>query len=242
MRVSRLFVDLPLESGREVALDAEAAHYLRSVLRLKAGQQVVLFNGRGGEFGCRLLEVSRQTVRAVAETHMAREVESPLVVRLGLGISRGDRMDWSLQKAVELGVCRLTPLTTEHCVIRLDAGRQQQRHQHWQGIIHHAAEQCGRTRLPLLEEVTALPAWVSDQQGLKVFLDPYAEHSLGELPAPTDCLTLLSGPEGGFSDREREIARGQGFIPVRMGARILRTETAVLAALTAAQTLWGDFR
>jgi 16S rRNA (uracil1498-N3)-methyltransferase len=159
-----------------------------------------------------------------------------------MGISRGDRMDWAVQKAVELGVNHLTPLTTERCVIKFNDDKKQQRHQHWQHIIQHAAEQSGRTRPPALGEISSLSQWVNQQQGLKVFLDPYAEHCLADLQPENQQLTLLSGPEGGFSDQEREIAKAAGFVPVRMGARILRTETAVLAALSAVQSLWGDFR
>ncbi|MDD4914635.1 MAG: 16S rRNA (uracil(1498)-N(3))-methyltransferase [Methylococcales bacterium] len=241
MRVSRLYVGNALNIGQTVELDDDTGHYLRSVLRLKPPQDIILFNGQGGEYLCRLDVVSRKSVRVAIEQFIARDVESPLTVQLGIGISRGDRMDWSVQKAVELGVNHLTPLITERCVIKFSDDKKQQRLQHWQNIILHAAEQSGRTRLPILGDIATLPDWVGRQQNLKVFLDPYAELSLAELQPQTGSVTLLSGPEGGFSPLEREIAGMHGFVPVRMGARILRTETAVLAALTAAQTLWGDF-
>jgi 16S rRNA (uracil1498-N3)-methyltransferase len=242
MRVSRLYVGVALNVGQSVELDADTGHYVRNVLRLTPQQDIVLFNGRGGEYLCRLDEVSRKTVRVRIEQFVDRDVESPLTVRLGIGISRGDRMDWSVQKAVELGVNQLTPLVTERCVIKFNDDKKLQRLQHWQNIILHAAEQSGRTHPPLLGEIASLPDWVSQQQDLKVFLDPFAEQSLTDLQPPTASVTLLSGPEGGFSAQEREIAKSQGFVPVRMGARILRTETAVLAALAAVQTLWGDFK
>lgn len=241
MRVSRLYVSASLIVGGRIELDDDAAHYVRTVLRLKQDQTILLFNGQGGEYLCRFSEVSRKTVRVEIEEFMARDVESPLAVTLGLGISRGDRMDWAVQKAVELGVTQLTPLVTERCVIKFNDDKKQQRLQHWQGIIQHAAEQSGRTRLPTLDEIAGLTDWASQQQDLRVFLDPYAEQSLADLHPENNRVTLLSGPEGGFSDQERQIARAAGFVPVRMGARILRTETAVLAALTAVQTLWGDF-
>lgn len=241
MRVSRLYVSTPLNVGSRIELDDDAAHYVRSVLRLKQDQTIVLFNGQGGEYLGRFTEVSRKTVRVEIEEFIDRDVESPLAVTLGLGISRGDRMDWAVQKAVELGVTQLTPLVTERCVIKFSDDKKQQRLQHWQGIVSHAAEQSGRTRLPALGEIADLPVWVSEQQGLRVFLDPYAEHALADLQPENNHVTLLSGPEGGFSEQERQIAKAAGFIPVRMGARILRTETAVLAALSAVQTLWGDF-
>lgn len=242
MRVSRLFVDKNLNSGHSIELDAETGHYVRSVLRLKQGQSIILFNGQGGEYVCKLGEVSKKSVRVDIEEHIDRDVESPLLVRLGIGISRGDRMDWAIQKAVELGVNHLTPLVTERCVIKFSPEKSQQRLQHWQNIILHAAEQSGRNRLPELGKISNLPDWTNLQQDLKVFLDPHAGQVLTDFQAETKVVTLLSGPEGGFSEQERRIAISSGFIPVRMGARILRTETAVLAALAAVQTLWGDFR
>lgn len=242
MRVSRLYVNLPLNVGSRIELDDDAAHYVRSVLRLKQDQDIVLFNGQGGEYLSRFNEVSRKSVRVEIEAYSDRTVESPLSVTLGLGISRGDRMDWAVQKAVELGVTQMTPLITERCVTKLNDDKKQQRLQHWQHIVQHAAEQSGRTCLPLMSDISDLSAWVSKQQGVRVFLDPYAEHSLAECQPDKPHITLLSGPEGGFSDRERQIAKSAGFTPVRMGARILRTETAVLSALSAVQTLWGDFR
>ena len=241
MRVSRLYVSSVLTTGKSIELDEAAAHYLRSVLRLKQADSIVLFNGTGGDYRCRLAEVSRKTVRVEIEEFLERDVESPLIVRLGIGISRGDRMDWAVQKAVELGVNHITPLVTERCVIKFSDDKKQQRLLHWQNIILHAAEQSGRSRLPELSEIATLQNWSCLQQGLKVFLDPHAVHSLRDLPTDTRHITLLSGPEGGFSIQEREIAKAAGFVPVRMGARILRTETAVLAALAAVQTLWGDF-
>ena len=241
MRLSRLYVSAALTVGGWIELDDDAAHYVRSVLRLKAEQSIVLFNGLGGEYLARFSEISRKSVRAEIEQFVDRDVESLLTVKLGLGISRGDRMDWAVQKAVELGANQITPLVTERCVIKFNDDKKQQRLQHWQHIIQHAAEQSGRTRLPQLNDVTSLADWTSQQQGLRVFLDPYAEQSLAQLFSPQLQVTLLSGPEGGFANHERELAKSAGFTPVRMGARIMRTETAVLAALSAVQTLWGDF-
>ena len=242
MRVSRLYVNAALNVGSRIELDEDAAHYVRSVLRLKPEQSIVLFNGRGGEYPSRFSEVSRKSVRVEIEAYSDRDVESPLSVTLGMGISRGDRMDWAVQKAVELGVNQLTPLMTERCVTKLNDEKKQQRLQHWQHIVQHAAEQSGRTRLPSMDEIVDLPVWVSRQQGLRVFLDPYAAQTLADCQPQNNQITLLSGPEGGFSDQERQLAKAAGFIPVRMGARILRTETAVLSALSAVQALWGDFR
>lgn len=241
MRVSRLYTAITLAQGAAVELDDEGGHYLRTVLRLKKDDAIILFNGDGGEYHCRLDEVSRKTVRIAVGQRYERQVESPLNITLGLGIARGDRMDFSVQKAVELGANRITPLVTERCVVQFKGEKKPQRLLHWQKIVQHAAEQSGRTILPELMGIATLQDWVGCQQGLKVFLDPYAQTSLAQLRPDAMKVTLLTGPEGGFAEHERELAKAAGFIPVRLGSRILRTETASLAALAAAQMLWGDF-
>ena len=241
MRVSRLFTPMHLAAGKHIELDDDNGHYVRTVLRLKKDAEIILFNGSGGEYLCTVGEVSRKTVLIHIDKWLERTVESPLLVILGLGISRGDRMDFSVQKAVELGVNHITPLLTERCVVQFKGEKKPQRLLHWQKIVQHAAEQSGRTTLPELTDIEYLQQWVSKQKGLKVFLDPYAELTLTDINPIDMQVTLLTGPEGGFSGQEREIAKVAGFIPVRLGSRILRTETASLAALAAVQMLWGDF-
>jgi len=230
-----------LTTGKLIELDDDNGHYVRTVLRLKKDAPIILFNGHGGEYLCLVAEVSRKAVLINVEQWNDRSVESPLQVTLGLGISRGDRMDLTVQKAVELGVNRITPLLTERCVVQFKGEKKPQRLLHWQKIVQHAAEQSGRTFLPELSEVESLGSWIDNQHGLKVFLDPYAETTLPELKPENMKVTLLTGPEGGFSDQERDVAKASGFIPVRLGSRILRTETASIAALAAVQMLWGDF-
>jgi 16S rRNA (uracil1498-N3)-methyltransferase len=241
MRVSRLYVNLPLASGQTLDLDEDGAHYLRTVLRLKPGGALVLFNGGGWEYDAVVIEASRNRVAVSLGAARQRSVESPLTVVLGLSIARAERMDWALQKSVEMGVNRITPLLAERCVVQLQGDKHAQKAAHWQKILQHAAEQSGRTVVPVLEPVSQPADWVPMQQGLKIFLDPYAETGLRHLHPAAGLVTLLSGPEGGFSDRERQAAQTAGFIPVRLGQRILRTETASLAALAAVQTLWGDY-
>ena len=241
MRISRLYTPDNLNTGQKIELKEDNAHYVRTVLRLKKDQVITLFNGQGGEFLCDIDEVSRKRVVVSIIEAIDRTVESPLYVTLGLGVSRGDRMDWAVQKAVELGVNHIAPLITERCVVKFKADKKQQRLQHWKKIAQHAAEQSGRTLLPELNEITRLDDWAQEQVGLKVFLDPYAEKTLADIKPDDLKVTLLSGPEGGFSDQERDLAVTAGFIPVRLGKRILRTETASLAALSAVQILWGDF-
>ncbi len=242
MRISRLYVNQSLAVGLKIQLDEAAGHYVRTVLRLKKDQQIVLFNGKGGEYIAEFNEVSRKRTLLTVKSFNDRSAESNFQVSLGLGISRGDKMDWAIQKAVELGVNSIRPLFTERCVVKLTNEKRQQRLQHWRNISQHAAEQSGRTLLPDFHECLTFNDWLTKPQGLKVFLDPHAEQSLRLLQPTENRITLLSGPEGGFSDIERSLAMEYGFIPIRLGQRILRTETAALAALTAVQTLWGDFR
>ncbi|PKM13228.1 MAG: 16S rRNA (uracil(1498)-N(3))-methyltransferase [Gammaproteobacteria bacterium HGW-Gammaproteobacteria-3] len=241
MRVSRLYVSANLEACQTLTLDDEASHYVRTVLRLKKMAGIILFDGKGGEYSGTVTEASRNKVQVTLGKWTDRSVESPLNVTLGLAVSRGDRMDLAVQKSVELGVNAITPLLTERCVVQLKGDKAQQRLSHWRKIMQHATEQCGRTLLPTLNPVTDLSGWLESRAGLKIFLDPLAETSLSTLTPTYDGVTLLSGPEGGFASHEREAAKAAGFIPVRLGHRILRAETAALAALSALQMLWGDF-
>jgi 16S rRNA (uracil1498-N3)-methyltransferase len=241
MRVSRLYVPSPLAENMAIQLDDDSSHYLRSVLRLKKDDAIVIFNGEGGEYLAKALEVTRKAVTLAVGAYQSRSVESSLHLSLGLGIARGDKMDWSIQKSVELGVNVITPLLTERCVVQFKGEKMPQRWHHWQKIIQHAAEQSGRTVLPTLNAIELLPDWVGQQQGLKVFLDPYAQASLNVLTPENKQVTLMTGPEGGFANHERDVAKAAGFVPVRMGSRVLRTETASIAALSALQMLWGDF-
>lgn len=241
MRVSRLFLDGDLSPGRVIELSPEAVNYVARVLRLRSGDPVTLFNGRGGEWEARVGEGSRGRFVVEVGEHRARESESPLAVTLGLGISRGERMDFGLQKAVELGVAEVVPLVTERCVVQLDADRALSRRVHWLRVMASACEQCGRNRLPRLGEVTGVADWLGAAgSGTRLVLSPVAETALSELSRPQGSVTLLIGPEGGLAPAELALAAYRGFTPLRLGPRILRTETAVVAALAALQACWGD--
>ena len=240
MRISRLYLPAKLSSGEPVELDEDSAHYLRTVLRLKKSADIIVFNGQGGEWMGKVTKVHRKRVVISVGEWIDRSVESSLHVALGQAVSRSDRMDMAVQKSVELGVNRITPLLTERCVVQLKGEKAQHKMQHWARIVQHATEQSGRTRLAALDQPKGLDQWISVQDGLKVFLDPYANHSLQELQPEANRVTVLAGPEGGFTDYERESAKEAGFVPVKLGKRILRTETASLAALAAVQLLWGD--
>ena len=242
MRLSRLYLPAELVEGETVRLDEDSGHYLRTVLRLKKGFALTVFNGDGREFPATVESASRDGVFLSIGAPCIRETESPLHTYLGLGISRGERMDFAIQKAVELGVSRVTPLLTEHCVVRLDEEKKDMRRQHWQKVARSACEQSGRNRVPEIDEPVKLEDWLDQPTGLRLFFDPQGHLGLRDLPQPEDQrVTLLSGPEGGFAEKERGWAREADFTPIRLGPRILRTETAVLAALAAVQVLWGDW-
>lgn len=241
MRISRIFTDLPLSPGTETELGEAAARYIGQVLRLRPGQSLVLFDGSGVDHEAGLIRCDRRGCRVRVIRALTTEPAPPIRVHLGIGISRGERMDYAIQKSVELGVAAITPLFTARGVVRLKAERLQKRIAHWQGVVVSACEQSGRSRLPALNPPLELADWLRGRtQGL--LLHHEAAQPLTEFPHPGDALNLLIGPEGGLQGSERELALAGGFAAVRLGPRILRTETAPLAALAAIQTLWGDFR
>lgn len=239
MRLSRFYLPKSLSTGATLPLEEASAHYVRDVLRLKSGAALTVFNGEGGEYPA-TLAVAGKTVSVSVGEFDPREAESCLITHLGLGISRGERMDWAIQKAVELGVSAITPLFTERCVVQLDAARQAQRLKHWRGLAESACEQCGRNRVPVLHPPLALADWLARQTGLRLLLHPHGGLNLRELPPPVGPVALLAGPEGGFAESERQAALAAGFVALRLGPRILRTETAAIAALAAMQAVWGD--
>lgn len=243
MRQTRVFIEHPLHQGERVVLPASPARHLTQVLRLTVGDPVTLFNGDGYDYACRLVSAERGgTTAVVVEWASEPEPALPLEIHLALGISKGERMDYAIQKAVELGVGRLTPLFTERSQVRLEGARLQRRMEHWQGILIAACEQSGRRRLPELDRALGLEDWLDGEPGARFFLlDPQAESSLTRIEPPAGRIGLLVGPEGGLSPAERELARRRGCQGVRLGPRILRTETAPLAAIAVAQALWGDF-
>ena len=246
MRIPRIYCPVPLNIGSRIDLPPTALNRVVRVLRLKAGATLILFNGAAGEFHGVLATVTRSTATVNIQAYSPREAESPLPVLLAQGISRGERMDYTLQKAVELGVSVILPVLTERSVVKLEQERWRHRIQHWQGIIVGACEQCGRNRLPLLLEPVSLTKCLQSSalQGLKLVLDPLAPSTLSLLapppPPPPPAVSLLIGPEGGLSPAEIAMAAAAGFTAVRLGPRVLRTETAALVALTAVQLRWGD--
>lgn len=239
----RFFCNAKLGPGAQLDLPENAAHHAQRVLRLKAGDQVTLFNGDGHDYRCELLRVSKEGVTARITGQAPVERESPLNVMLAQCISSGDRMDLTLQKSVELGIGTIQPLAAERSVVKLSGERAEKRVQHWQNVVISACEQSGRAVVPEVLPPLPLPTWLAQTHAfeLKLMLSPFTERRLHDLPRPSGQVCLLIGCEGGFSPSEQAAALHSGFIDVRLGSRILRTETAGLAALAALQTLWGDF-
>lgn len=240
--VPRLHVDRTLTIGDAVALGAEQAHHLGAVLRLRSGADLVLFNGHGGEYMARLSTLNRKSAQALVLEHRQPRRESPLAVTLAQAVARGDRMDFAVAKAVELGVAAIQPLFTERGQIKLTGERLDRKHRHWQAVARSAAEQSGREILPVVHAPCRLDDWLADAAGeRRLMLDPRAPGGPVEGATTPTSVSLLIGPESGFSDQELVAARASGFEGVRLGPRILRTETAGPAALAALQTRWGDF-
>lgn len=241
MRTTRIYVELDLAAGTEVLLPPAASTHLLRVLRLRPGAALTLFNGRGGEYAAELVSAERSGARARVGAQTPVERESPLQITLLQGVARGERMDFIVQKATELGVQRIVPLSCEFSVVRLDEAALRRRVEHWRSVAVAACEQCGRNRLPQVDSVTALEdACASGSDELKLVLVPQAPATLRMLSDGLRGVVMLVGPEGGLSGREQLLAQRHGFQACRLGPRILRTETAPLAALAALQALAGD--
>lgn len=224
-----------------------AARHAARVLRLRSGDALVLFDGRGGEFAARVGSVERERVSVEVLEWCARECEAPLSLTLVQALQAGEKMDLTVQKAVELGVVHIQPVAAQRSVVRLAGERAARRVEHWQGVAVAACEQCGRNRVPQVAAITPLADWLAQpprQAALRLLLLPGAAHSLATLPPPERGahVELLIGAEGGLAPEEIGLALRAGFVAIRLGPRILRTETAGLAALAAMQCLWGDFR
>ncbi|MEW5966732.1 MAG: 16S rRNA (uracil(1498)-N(3))-methyltransferase [Pseudomonadota bacterium] len=242
MTTPRFYLDQALAPGARFGLPPGPARHAAKALRLAPGDAVTLFNGRGGEYAARIERIHKDEV-AVAITGFADvERESRLRVMLAQGISSGERMDYTLQKAVELGVTAIQPIAAKRSVVKLAGERADKRVAHWQGVVASACEQCGRNQVPVVAPPLPLANWLGAQPKARLlFLSPLAEARLADLPAPDGSDCLVAGPEGGFEADEIAALHAAGATPVRLGPRVLRTETAALAALAAMQTLWGDF-
>jgi 16S rRNA (uracil1498-N3)-methyltransferase len=243
MSHTRLYIDNDLASGIELAVSGDKARYLGKVLRLRVGDEISVFNGKVLEHTATLARIARNEVILEIGDEIETETESSLKVHLVQGISRGERMDFVVQKATELGVKRITPVLTEYGVVKLAADRAAKRQDHWQKVAISACEQSGRIRPPLVEVPITLNAWFgqrTDATDRDLILQPGAKTPLTSIDAPQTKVCLLIGPEGGFSQTEYEDAAVSGFEAVSIGPRVLRTETAAVAAITVVQASWGD--
>ena len=243
MSLRRIHVADSLSAGAELRLGERQARYLGRVLRLVSGDTVQVFNGTDGEWTATIERFGKNEAILILKDPVVNEAESPLRLHLVQGISRGERMDFVVQKATEIGAKRITPVLTDHGVVKLDSRRAGKRRDHWQRVAESACEQCGRFRPPLIDMPSRLNDWFGsarDRDSTELVLKPDAPDGLSDAGSPQTKLCLLIGPEGGFSDREYDDADVAGFRAVSIGPRILRTETAAVAALAIAQQLWGD--
>ncbi len=244
MRNPRIHTSTDLEPDSHTRLDEGAAHHVGKVLRMQSGQSLVLFNGDGHNYPAELVEVAKKQVTVRILGKEASGCEPSLKVILGQVISKGDRMDYAVQKSTEMGVHAIVPLTSERCDVRLKGDREEKRIRHWQQVAISAAEQCGRATVPEIGPLTDLATWAASVQdrGLRLVLHHRTEQPLSTLATPTGGIALLVGPEGGLTEAEITAAQEAGFLPAALGPRVLRTETAPVAALAICQWLWGDFR
>jgi 16S rRNA (uracil1498-N3)-methyltransferase len=254
MRLTRVYVDAPVAAGRRVVVEGSAANHIARVLRLRTGDSLTVFDGSGGEFGARIEEFRKEAVVVVIGEHQPLDRESPLPLTLVQGISRGERMDWIIQKATELGASRIAPVFTKRSVVRLDEKQAERKLQHWRAITVAACEQCGRNRIPdLAAPVDFFDMLAGDSPGrpdsaghtesagsTRLLLSPTGDLRIDDLQDVGKGITVLIGPEGGLEDVEQEAAVAAGFKAVRLGPRVLRTETAAIAALTIIQRYFGD--
>jgi len=241
--LTRLYIPDDIPAHGIFDAPADQAHHVAHVLRLSAGDALTVFDGHGREYPAVIERVGKSAVTLRVSEPSVVDRESPLAVTLAQGISSGERMDYTVQKSVELGVHAIQPLSVERSVVKLSAERAAKRVAHWQAVAVAACEQCGRNRVPLVMPVRSLTSWLADvgADALRLTLSPDAASTLRELERPAGQIVLLVGPEGGLSPREIEDAKAAAFRPLRLGPRVLRTETAALAALAAMQAVWGDF-
>jgi len=240
--LTRLYFPGEIAEHGECHVAGVQAHHVIHVLRLQAGAALTLFDGRGGEYSACIQRIGKSALTLTVGTRRDVSRESPLTTLLAQGISSGERMDYTVQKCVELGVAAIQPLSTQRSVVRLTSERADKRVAHWQAVAAAACEQCGRNQLPKVLPVLPLTTWLGmAPAGERYLLSPHANQRLRDLARPQGAVTLLVGPEGGWNEDETAAARLAGFMPMALGPRVLRTETAAVAALAAMQALWGDF-
>jgi len=242
MRLNRIFAAAPLVTDAEIVLPAAGAHHVARVLRMRVGTAIAVFDGKGSEFSAELTRVDGKQVSVRVGERLTSTPESPLRITLVQGISRSERMDWALQKATELGVSVIAPVITARSVVRLDDQQSSKKQEHWHNIALGACEQSGRSVVPEVLAPVALRKYLQEhrKEGMRLVLSPSGPSALAGLTSMSTKVELLIGPEGGLDDDEIDRAQTAGFVPVRLGPRVLRTETAAVTALSVLQAMWGD--
>lgn len=240
--MARFYCPVPLAIGATISLPETIAHHIH-VLRLPVGESITLFNGEGGEYTATLASIEKKRASAEIKAFSPREVELSYSVTIAQALPEGSKIDWIIEKAVELGACAIQPIAAQRCVVRLNAERATKKLEHWRSIVASAAEQSGRNRLTHIAEPVDFSDWIGQQNlHTRIMLSPRAEQSLSDWARhhPAQAVALLIGPEGGFSDQEERTAVERGVLPLSVGPRVLRTETAALAALAALNAVWGE--
>lgn len=244
MRLNRIFCEGPLRNGTTIPLPTAGAYHVARVLRMREGASLVLFNGSGSDYSAEIVAVQGDKVMVQLHQQTAGMAESPIKITLVQGVSRSERMDWALQKATELGVASIVPVLTARSVVRLDEKQAAKKQAHWHGIVIGACEQCGRSHVPAVAAPVTLRDYFANvrSEGMRWVLSPAAPDSLTGIASLPSQVELLIGPEGGLDDDEVSAAQKAGFTPVRLGPRVLRTETAAVVALSVLQARWGDLQ
>ncbi|OQW42535.1 MAG: 16S rRNA (uracil(1498)-N(3))-methyltransferase [Proteobacteria bacterium SG_bin4] len=246
---ARFYHPEAITAGQMIELSSENKHHAARVLRLRNGDAITLFNGHGGEYSARIDSIRKDSITVLVDSYQDIDRESPLHIELAQAICVNEKMDWIIQKSVELGVTQIQPVSTARSIVHLSNERSEKRLQHWQKIVISACEQCGRNLVPQIYPLITLPEWLSRKkmhrtpQDILIMLSATATQSLKDLPEPAaDAkVALVIGPEGGFTEEEEFAIGHSGFVPLHLGSRILRTESAALAAIAAMQALWGDY-
>lgn len=241
MRIPNIYTSTPLQEHVTFELDSNAAQHLVKVLRMKEGDLIRLFDGSGAFFPATLIQTGKKHVSVKTEAKELTNTESALHTHIGQVMSRGDRMDYAIQKSTEMGVSEITPLISERCEVKLNKEREDKRLRHWQQVAISAAEQCGRATIPVIHGVQSIEQWVNEREGLSLVLHHRDTQQLGDLDKPSS-VNILIGPEGGLSENEIAMAQEQHFISTTLGPRVMRTETAPVTALSIVQWLWGDLQ
>ncbi|HUL56036.1 MAG TPA: 16S rRNA (uracil(1498)-N(3))-methyltransferase [Usitatibacter sp.] len=242
MPLPRIHCDLRLGPGAQFSLSAEAAQHVGKALRLKAGDTIIVFDGRGGEYEATLTRMDKERVDVKVGAWRDVDVEPPLKLGIVQGLPEADKMDWIIQKAVELGAAWIQPIVCDRSVVRLSGERAARREAHWRRVTIAACEQCGRNRIPEVRPTLGFQSWIAVPAAAPRWVLTPGSEPIASKPLPGEALEVLVGPEGGLSEREQELALSQGAQPVALGPRVLRAETAPIAALAAIHALWGDFR